>query len=871
MVELINLNKTYISKNRKKVYALRNISLRLPESGLIFITGKSGSGKSTLLNLIGGLDDITNGDIIINDNNLSKFKLDDFANYRSTYVGFIFQNYHILDEFTVKENIELSADISNVDCDIKRNLEFVDLEGYEERYPTELSGGQQQRVAIARALAKDSKIILADEPTGNLDVKTSKQILKILKEVSKTRLVLIVSHNLDDAATYADRIISLDNGSIVSDVSRITGYSNKFRIEDNTLYLPNNKDLKDEELVRIINEKDQYNNIVQLDGGMLPTDLKEENIKNEKMHKSKLSRDKFKKLFKLIFKRRIFNKVLTILLISVLLSLFSIFQSFNAFDENEKIMDNLIETEENILVAKKNSFKGVSVSNMVAKVNDEDYEAFKKCGYEGNIYKLYNHCIPILSTNIMLLTYKPITSIINGFYASETYGTLKCDQDFLTRLYGIDGNLDVLAGDLEGEEHGVIITDYVADSILFYNNTVNGREKIYTYEDILGTFPKANYSSGRSNYINAIINTNYKERYKDLIKIFSYLWDDDPSNDDISNEIKSDKTYSNFSNEVQKYLGISYTFSDKYEESLYSTKQMVAATIYKMTLESGEISHEFGSFSYYIDSLIKKELTGNDVYMTTKAYDAMFGTNYTKDGLSEFVPHEITVLKKYLTEEYYRKTLNVVGLVVSNNIGVYTSEEVYNEYMTYKLIPYALYFDSINHKKDLSNVIEDYGYKLLTDETSAIAMVNRVIDIFGTFLNIISMCLLLVCVVYLIHFGYKSIKSNMYEIGIITALGCDNNNMGKLFVFEILSVGVGIIVASFIGMYIAAGASNAVLIASFEQVFGYTLNSLDVISFSLNNAVIDLMLAVVLIVFSALFPLLMIRKIKPVNILKAKE
>ena len=248
MIELVNLCKTYKTKNRKKTHALKNISLVFPDNGLIFITGKSGSGKSTLLNLIGGLDDITSGDVIINGNNLSKFKVDDFANYRSTYVGFIFQDYHILDEFTVKENIELSSDIANKSCDVEKWLKFVDLDGYEERYPTELSGGQQQRVAIARALAKDSKIILADEPTGNLDVKTTKQILDILKEISKTRLVLIVSHNLDDAATYADRIISLDHGSIVHDLSRADGYSNEFRIENGTLFLPHNADVKEDDL-----------------------------------------------------------------------------------------------------------------------------------------------------------------------------------------------------------------------------------------------------------------------------------------------------------------------------------------------------------------------------------------------------------------------------------------------------------------------------------------------------------------------------------------------------------------------------------------------------------------------------------------------
>ena len=291
MIRIENLVKVYKAKGKRKAQALKGISLTLPDAGMVFVTGKSGSGKSTLLNLIGGLDDITSGDIIVGGNKLSEFSAKDFSNYRSTYLGFIFQDYHILDEFTVKENIELSADIRNIDCDIKKCLKFVGLEGYEDRYPTELSGGQQQRVAIARALTKDSKIILADEPTGNLDTQTTKQILDLLKELSKDRLVLIVSHNLNDAENYADRIISLDHGMLVSDKSRIGDYHNELNIKDNKLYLPHHKDLSDEEVQFIINEKDNYLAILQNDDGMIDTKdilFKEEKVKLEHSRCSKV-------------------------------------------------------------------------------------------------------------------------------------------------------------------------------------------------------------------------------------------------------------------------------------------------------------------------------------------------------------------------------------------------------------------------------------------------------------------------------------------------------------------------------------------------------------------------------------------------------
>ena len=870
MIELVNLCKTYKAKNRKKTKAVKNISLILPDNGMIFITGKSGSGKSTLLNLIGGLDDITSGDIVINGNNMSKFKVDDFASYRSTYVGFIFQDYHILDEFTVKENVELSADISNIDCNLEECLKAVDLEGYDKRYPTELSGGQQQRVAIARALAKDSKIILADEPTGNLDNKTTKQILDILQEISKTRLVLIVSHNLDDAAKYADRIISLDHGNVVSDVSRVDGYINEFRIENNTLYLPHNTDLNEDNLKDIINKKEDYNNIIQLDNGMSETGLIINNKEKEKIHKSKLSKEKFNKLFNLIFKRSILTKLATILIVSVLISLFYVFQAFNAFDENVKLMDNLIENNETMVI-RKNEYNGTVHNSYIFGIEDGDYEAFSNSNYEGNMYKLYNHSLGA-NSKIMQLSYQAVATNVQNFYIAETYGTLNCSEEYLTKIYGIDGKIDVILGDMYANDYGIIITDYVADSIMYFDNLSPNRQNVNSYEELLGEYPKNKYNnSTKYIHINAIINTNYKERYKDLISIYSNLWDNDPTNDNISKDILNHKDYEKFMMEANKHLGVSYNFSPNYESYLHSTTNLNSASLGQFKLSYKDKTEEFSSFTYNQAHLIKRELTGKDIILTTGAYNKMFGTEYTKANLDEFVPHEIKVEKTLMYEDYYVETLNIVGLVQSSAYALYCSDEVFSNFLRYKYVPFAIYFDSINHTEELSDIIDEQGFMVLINDTNGISMVNRAIEIFGTFLDVISLGFLLICVIYLMHFGYKSIKSNMYEIGIITALGCNNNKMGKLFVYEILSVGIGIIIISFIGMYVGAVSSNYVLIKSFEFAFGYSLSNVDIVTFEMSYVITDLIIALVIILLSALFPLLMIRKIKPVNILKAKE
>ena len=224
MLEISHLSKTYKNKKGKDVDALVDISLKFPETGMVFLLGKSGSGKSTLLNVIGGLDNPTKGEIIIKGKSSKNFSQSDFDSYRNTYVGFIFQEYNILNEFSVYDNIALAIELQDkkVDHDkIVKLLKDVDLEGYEKRKPNTLSGGQKQRIAIARALIKNPEIIMADEPTGALDSNTGKQVLDTLKKLSKDRLVIVVSHDRDFALTYADRIIELKDGKIINDDTKV--------------------------------------------------------------------------------------------------------------------------------------------------------------------------------------------------------------------------------------------------------------------------------------------------------------------------------------------------------------------------------------------------------------------------------------------------------------------------------------------------------------------------------------------------------------------------------------------------------------------------------------------------------------------------
>ena len=223
MLEIRELSKTYKPKRGVPVTALDRVSIKFADKGMVFLLGKSGSGKSTMLNVLGGLDRYDSGEMLIKGVSSKDFSQSHFDSYRNTYVGFIFQEYNILDEFTVGANIALAIELQGrkaTDAEINDILDKVDLTGYGNRRPNELSGGQKQRVAIARALVKNPDIIMADEPTGALDSNTGRQVLETLRRLADEKLVIVVSHDREFAEKYADRIIELADGRIISDVTR---------------------------------------------------------------------------------------------------------------------------------------------------------------------------------------------------------------------------------------------------------------------------------------------------------------------------------------------------------------------------------------------------------------------------------------------------------------------------------------------------------------------------------------------------------------------------------------------------------------------------------------------------------------------------
>jgi putative ABC transport system permease protein len=222
MIRLENVTKYYKSNDLIAV-GIRKINLDFKIGEFVAITGESGSGKSTLLNILSGLDTFEEGEFFLNEEKTSHYSLSEWETYRATHVGFVFQNYNIIDSYTVYQNVLIALEFQGYDQKTRkeRAIELIEKVGLSHRThhkASKLSGGEKQRTVIARALAKDCKMILCDEPTGNLDSKTAKDILKLLHDISQDKLVIIVTHNYDDVKDYVTRRIKMSDGEIVEDI-----------------------------------------------------------------------------------------------------------------------------------------------------------------------------------------------------------------------------------------------------------------------------------------------------------------------------------------------------------------------------------------------------------------------------------------------------------------------------------------------------------------------------------------------------------------------------------------------------------------------------------------------------------------------------
>lgn len=869
MIKLINLNKIYKSKRRDQHHALKDVTLTLPNTGFIFILGKSGSGKSTLLNLIGGLDSITSGNIIVDGNNLSEVGEPILNNYRNTHIGFIFQDYHLIDELTIYENIVLSLNLKRIEDngEVLEALEKVGLKGYENRFPSELSGGERQRVAIARAIVKKPRIILADEPTGNLDHKTSTMITEILKELSKECLIITVSHNTKEAYTYADRVIELAQGKVVSDYTRNPLYKEYLTIDENTLYYPTDMVLTREDVEYINRNIRKLKQIVKTEDKFVETNYTRNKLDYKIIKNSKLSSKNVKKLRNRFLKNKISKIVSSSLVISVIIMILSLAQTMINFDSNKIIQKEMNKLNQTSIVLEKKLSDDDQLlvdKKYHVSVENDDIVQIKETGYNGDIYPILSYTVPIASQNNYYGSFSSYFS--KGIYINETIGTIVVNTDFLTKKFG---EFQFLARAQEESPIGVYITDYVADAIKLFNSQYHGKD----YVDLLGYIKYGSYSTKRA-YINGVINTGYKERYKELFDKFM-------TNSAFNlKDLYQDEQFKNFSTELYDKLGFTYSINPNFIEDYKKANYIDRYTTQKLgftIIDDKQIFYNASSLVFqYKDS--KSQLSGNEVIMDINCYNEIFGTSYTAQTMGMFVPHTVKMTqyrsfdinneKPLFSEDIYIKQLTNYN----KSVAIFVSDELLEKFAENDLIEYGLYLDGTTK---LSKVL-DLGAKLNYEQQifaiEGIHSMTKAVDVFVPIFELVEILLYVGVIFIIVNFSMKLINEKMHEIGILKALGTKNSSIINIFGSQIFLITLLTCLISTVGYYFFIDIANDVLVSSLKQMApSKIVLDLDFLIFNWEIAFMDCLIIVFLSIISLVIPMSKIRNIKPVQIIKTKD
>ena len=581
MLSVKNLVKIYkIGKTKETVKALNNVSIDFPEKGLVFLLGKSGSGKSTLLNAIGGLDTFDSGEIIIKGKSSKDFNQSDFDSYRNTFIGFIFQEYNVLEEFTVAKNLSIALELQGKHADKKevdKLLEQVDMLEYAKRKPNQLSGGQKQRVAIARALIKNPEIIMADEPTGALDSNTGKQVMETLKKLSQEKLVIIVSHDREFAEIYGDRIIELKDGKIIQDITKKEVESTKTQsgvslIEDSIIHIKQGTQLTQEDIIKINNvlvSKSANSDVIisidekaneQVKKANFITDngnketfiktteedvvLKDYNSKDFKLIKSKL---KYKDSFKMgasALKNKVAKLVFTIFLSFIAFAMFGIIDTLSSFNRASGVYNTIKMANTQYVSIKKEQKGEYSNNNSPFKQSDLDY--IKQHYPEIDIEVIANRGIRFGESyiNENQINIGDLTSYSsNPVYNANYSGIISINQEKLEKL-----GFTLVSGRLPQNNNEVCISEHTYNCF-----KKNNDDKINSPEEFLQKYSNCNLYNNNGYTLNC--------------KIVGII----RSNEDISKytNLTTEEINSNFTMRDE----ISTVFGFGYNTMIYATEE----------------------------------------------------------------------------------------------------------------------------------------------------------------------------------------------------------------------------------------------------------------------------------------------------------
>lgn len=901
MLEVKNLKKKYTSKKGGETEALKGVNLKFGDTGLVFILGKSGCGKSTLLNMLGGLDKFDDGEIVVNGRSSKDFSMSDFDSYRNTYLGFVFQEFNIIESFSIEKNIALALQLQHKKEDkqaIAEILKKVELENFGKRKPNELSGGQKQRVAIARALVKNPEIILADEPTGALDSATGKSVLKTLKQLSKEKLVVIVSHDREFAEEYADRIVELKDGLVISDRTRVILENGEEQLKEiavidkNLLVIPKGKQL-DQNTIEMLNlhlensKQDVFLMIATEDETSKVHPEKIQQIKQEgitsqatfemtnddkiqsektatKLIKSRLPMGDAIKIGASNFKAKKMRLIFTVFLSVISLCFFGLADMFAAFDKSETYTRAFIE-------------------------GNAEYMTVQKTYGEG----FYNESIPFLASDVETLMQtlddNAIKVYSNGVYADIQFANSSSDVFFnpsaMDGFLEMKENPDIIAyGRFPTSTSEIMISDYTAKAILELGLLVDGysgkEEMVFlSYDQILSqtiSVGETSYGSSSSEKTQYQVVGIYKTNYH----VYQALLDGKTKED-----VYSDTEVQNISNNLTEDANMFYNkmvVCEGFGEALKLSTEKYAAGL---TLEIGEVDNYFNMYnklSVAIDPT--GTLKEGEVQLPFDYYkNAKYGyeTTKTKAQLeSDFTsPQSYNAFIRAVewnseSPKIYETNFNVVGLVGEYSEDGYSYGSTQSEYDSSTLYmnqadywqlmdvihnPSSIMVSAIKSGAELYSTIEmldGMGYSVSARNNFELSMAASMMGTLQKAFLTVAGVLALFVVLLMYNFISTSIVNKQKEIGILRAIGARGTDIMMIFLFESLMLGAIILAISIPGVIIASNALSTLLLQAMP---------ITIVTFKMRQVFTMTAITLAIIGIASFIPVFKISRKKPID------
>ena len=870
MLQLKNIVKDYGS-DETIVHALKGIDLSFRNSEFVAILGPSGCGKTTMLNIIGGLDRYTSGDVLINGKSTTLFKNNDWDAYRNNYVGFIFQNYNLINHQTILENVELALTLSGISVKERKAraieaLKNVGLDGQIHKKPNQLSGGQMQRVAIARALVNNPEIILADEPTGALDSKNSVQIMELLKEIAKERLVIMVTHNDSLAEEYSTRIIKMLDGEI---------------LEDTMSYQPSQEDM---DKVTFFVE-DPVPDISELSDKESKKVLKQYEKDSKKKKKATVKKTSmslltaFKLSLKNLFSKRnrtfltAFAGSIGIIGIALVLAVNNGFNLYIADMQQTMLGQYPISVQQMYM-------NMTDMMNPMGQSNSDRGEKFPDTDK-----------ITVPSNNMAL-----------GIYSSLHYNRINKDYiDYLEKIdkniiseisytYAMSMNLITETGKTGNKQYKKVAFDS-ADPII---EMMMGSDNRFM-EMVGDDFMKANYDvvkgeyPSKSNQIALVVN-EYNQLSRSVLAQFNFLDDLDINNlkygDFIGRKMRiikyddwykqegnlfvppddkdpqlSDKLKVMYDNCTDKNYEIEISAVMRVKEgspmALYSTsvlyRKELREQIVSDNLNSKMVKAQIAEFEKAKDNSSYNEvsvITGEEI---DKLLIDVTGIPGFDTGDSGYVNSELNPFYLNVDERHEVYMQKIGASTMPNNIYVYPKSFDAKDDV-------KAYMDAYNNNKKADDKIQ-----YLDASGMMLDMVKQIIDIVSIVLVCFASISLVVSSIMIGIITYVSVVERTKEIGVLRAIGARKIDIGNVFNAETATIGI---TAGVMGVVIAAILSIPInaIIRHFAK--GYVLGN--IVLLSPVAGIVLVLISTLLTIVAGLIPARIAAKKDPVTALRSE-